>query len=188
MKLRHMLLSALVMFSMATGSAFAADADKAKKQAEIKKVAAAALADFYKAEPKLKAEVAGAPGYAVFSTYGISFVIGGSGGKGLVHNNKTKKDTFMHQAQASVGLQAGIAENRTLIVFASAESMNQFIEKGWDAKVGGSAGGAVEGKGASGGAGGSIISGAKTYTLTQTGLQAGVALAGAKFWKDKDLN
>lgn len=188
MKLNHALMSALMMFSLLASNVHAADADKTKKQDEIRKVTTSALADFYKADPKLKADVAKAPGYAVFSTFGISFVVGGSGGKGLAHDNKTKKDTFMHQAQASVGLQAGIAENRTLIIFSNAESMNQFVEKGWDAKVGGGAGAAVEGKGASAGAGGSIISGASTYTLTKTGLQAGFALAGAKFWKDKELN
>ncbi len=188
MKLNDTIMSALMVFSLIAGNVHAADADKAKKQAEIKKVTMAALADFYKAEPKLKAEVAKAPGYGVFSTYGISFLIGGSGGKGLVHDNKTNKDTYMSQAQTSVGMQAGIAENRTLIIFNSTETMNQFVDKGWEAKVGGGVGAAVDGKGASGGAGGSVISGTTTYTLTKNGLQAGVALAGAKFWKDKELN
>ena len=188
MKLRDLFVSGALMFSLIASGALAADADKTKKQAEIRKVTQAALADFYKAEPKLKADVAKAPGYAVFSTYGMSFLIGGSGGKGLVHDNKTNKDTFMHQAQGSVGLQAGIAENRTLIIFNTAAALNQFVEKGWGAEAGGNVGAAVEGKGASGGAGGSIISNANTYTLTRTGLQAGVALAGTKFWKDKDLN
>lgn len=188
MKLHHILMSALVAFSLLAGNTYAADADKAKKQAEIRKMASAALAEFYKVEPKLKAEVAKAPGYAVFSTFGISFIIGGSGGKGLAHDNKTNKDVYMHQAQASVGLQVGAADNRTLIIFKTAESLKQFVDKGWEAKVGGGAGAAVEGKGASGSSGSSVISGALTYTLTHTGLQAGAALAGAKFWKDEDLN
>lgn len=188
MKLRDLFVSGTLMFSLIASGALAADADKAKKQAEIRKVTQAALADFYKAEPKLKADVAKAPGYAVFSTYGMSFLIGGSGGKGLVHDNKTRKDTFMHQAQGSVGLQAGVAENRTLIIFNTAAALNQFTEKGWGAELGGGVGGAIEGKGAGGSAGGSLISDANIYTLTRTGLQAGAALAGTKFWKDKDLN
>lgn len=188
MKLRDLFLSGALMLSLVASGAFAADTDKAKKQAEIRKVTQAALADFYKAEPKLKADVAKAPGYAVFSTFGISFLVGGSGGKGLVHDNKTNKDTFMHQAQGSVGVQAGIADSRTLIIFNTAEALKQFADTGWGAELGGGVGGAVQGKGGGGSAGGSIISNANTYTLTRTGLQAGAALAGTKFWKDKELN
>jgi len=33
-----------------------------------------------------------------------------------------------------------------------------------------------------------MISGASYYTLIKNGLQAGVAVAGTKFWKDHDLN
>jgi len=188
MRLLGLLVSGLVMFSLTAGSLLAADADKAKKQAEIQKMAQAALPDFYKAKATLKADVEKAPGYAVFSTFGLSFVIGGSGGKGLVHDNKAGKDTFMHQAQASAGVQAGIAQNRTLIVFKSAATLNRFIENGWDVGAGGGAGGAIEGKGAGGAAGGGFASETEVYTLTRTGLQAGFAAAGAKFWKDKDLN
>jgi len=188
MRLPGLFVMGLVMFSLAATGAFAADADKAKKQAEIQKMAQAALPDFYKAEPKLKAEVEKAPGYAVFSTFGLSFLIGGSGGKGLVHDNKTGKVTYMHQAQASVGVQAGIADNRTLIVFKNAAAMNRFIDKGWDVGAGGGVGGAIEGKGAGGAAGGGFASETEVYTLTRTGVQAGFAAAGAKFWKDKELN
>jgi len=178
----------VTLLAVSAAGALAADADKAKKQAEIQKMAQAALPEFYKAQASLKAEVEKAPGYAVFSTFGLSFIVGGSGGKGLVHDNKSGKDTFMHQAQGSVGIQAGIADSRTLIVFKNAAAMNKFIDSGWEVGAGGGAGAAIEGKGAGGAAGGGFGSDTSVYTLTRTGLQAGIAAAGAKFWKDKDLN
>jgi lipid-binding SYLF domain-containing protein len=188
MKSKRLFIAGLAALFLAATGTFAADVDKTKKQAEIQKMAQAALGDFYKAEPKLKAQVEKASGYAVFSTFGLSFVIGGAGGKGLAHDNKTKKDTYMHQAQGSVGLQAGIAENRTLLIFNSAASLNRFIESGWEVGAGGGMGAAVQGKGAGGTAGGGFANDTAVYTLTRTGLQAGVAAAGAKFWKDKELN
>ena len=48
------------MLSLAAGSALA-QSDKAKKQAEIRKVTAASLEKFYKAKPELKGEVGKAP-------------------------------------------------------------------------------------------------------------------------------
>ena len=83
-----LLATAAATLSLAAGSAFAQD-EKAKKQAEIRKVTATSLEKFYKAKPDLKGEVAKAPGYAVFITYGLSFIFGGAGGRGLVNDNKT---------------------------------------------------------------------------------------------------
>jgi lipid-binding SYLF domain-containing protein len=100
------------------GGALAQD-EKASKQAEIRKVTQTSLDKFYKVEPKIKGEVGKAPGYAVFTTYGLSFLVGGAGGKGLVHDRMAKKDTFMEMAQASVGAQIGASESETLIVFQS---------------------------------------------------------------------
>jgi lipid-binding SYLF domain-containing protein len=100
MKLHTLLTTGAVILSLAAGGALA-QTEKAKKQAEVKKATATSLEKFYKADPKLKGEVAKSPGYAVFTTYGLSFIIGGAGGKGLVHDMKTKKDTYMDMAQAS---------------------------------------------------------------------------------------
>ena len=187
MKLLHLLTASALMLSLATGTAFA-QSEKAKKQAEIRKAAATALDKFYKADPKLKGAVQKAPGYAVFTTYGLSFIVGGAGGKGIVRANATKKDTFMSMGQASAGLQIGASESETLIVFKTAKAMNDFVNKGWEVGAGGGAS-AGTGKSSVGGtAGANAIADAQFYTITKTGLEAGGAVAGTKFWKDKELN
>jgi lipid-binding SYLF domain-containing protein len=187
MKLPSLFTVATLIVSLATGSALA-QTEKAKKQAEIKKVTATSLEKFYKADPKLKGEVAKAPGYAIFTTYGISFLVGGAGGKGLVHDNKTKKDTYMEMAQASAGLQVGASESETLIVFKSVKAMGEFVNKGWEFGAGGGATAGAAGKTGGSGGGENVIADGLYYTLTKNGLQAGGAVAGTKFWKDKELN
>jgi lipid-binding SYLF domain-containing protein len=187
MKLHHLLTTTVVALSLATGSALAQD-DKAKKQAEVRKATQTSLEKFYKEDPKLKDAVAKAPGYAVFTTYGISFIFGGAGGKGLATDNKTKKITYMDMAQASAGLQVGATESETLIIFKTAQALQNFVDKGWEASGGAVAQAGAGGKSAGPDAGAQVISDASYYTLTKNGLQAGVAVAGTKYWKDKELN
>jgi lipid-binding SYLF domain-containing protein len=187
MKLLRLITTSTLLLSLAAGSAFAQD-DKAKKQAEVRKSTATSMQKFYKADPKLTDAVAKAPGYAVFTTYGLTFLIGGAGGSGLVHDNKTKSDTFMDMAQASAGLQIGASESETLIVFKSAKAMQEFVTKGWEFGGGGGAQVGAKGKSAGDAGGENLIADALYYTLTKNGLQAGGALAGTKFWKSKDLN
>lgn len=170
---------------LAFGMSSAAAADKAKQE-EVLKATHAALQEFYKKDPKIKAKAESAPGYAVFSTFGISFIIGGSGGKGIVHDNVTKKNTFMDLATASAGFQIGAAETRYLFIFKDKASMQQFIDSGWDASAGAAASAGTGSKSAGGSTG--AFTGGKMYQLTKTGLQVGVAAAGTKVWKDKDLN
>ena len=186
MKFSKLLGVGMLSLSLVAGSAFAQD--KAAKQAEVVKSTEAALQKFYAKKPELKAAVAKAPGYAVFTTYGISFLVGGAGGKGLVHDNKTKKNTFMEMGSASVGAQIGASENDVLIVFKTAAVMNDFVNKGWTASGGATAQAGVDNKTAGAGRGGSAMNDADTYTLTKNGLEAGVAIAGSKFWKSDDLN
>lgn len=186
MKVHTMFGSAMLALSFLAAPAFAQD--KAAKQAEIVKHTDAALQRFYEKKPELKAAVAKAPGYGVFTTYGISFLVGGAGGKGLVHNNKTKKNTFMAMGSASVGAQIGAAENDVLMIFKNAAAMNEFVNKGWTASGGATAQAGADSKQVGGGRGGDAMANTDTYTLTKNGLEAGVAIAGSKFWKDKELN
>jgi lipid-binding SYLF domain-containing protein len=186
MKVLQTIAQAFLVLALAAAPAVAQD--KAKKQAEIRAAATTALERFYKAEPRLKGEVAKAPGYAVFTTYGLSFLIGGAGGSGLVHDNKAKKDTFMNMAQASAGLQLGASETQHLIVFKTPKAMQTFVEKGWEAGAGGGASAGTGKQSIGGGAGENAIADALFYTITKTGFEAGGAVAGTKFWRDKELN
>jgi lipid-binding SYLF domain-containing protein len=185
MKLIKWLATAATLTAFGLSTAIAAD--KAK-QDKVLKSTSAAMAAFYAKDPGLKAKVEKAPGYAVFSTFGMSFIVGGAGGKGVVHNNATKKDTYMEMAQASAGLQAGIAETKMLIVFKDANLMDKFVNSGWEVSGSGGAGAGAGGKTVGSGGGGGAIADSDYYLLTKNGLQAGGAVAGTKFWKDKDLN
>jgi len=186
MTLTKLLGLGVLSLSLLGAAAFADD--KAAKQAEVVKKTQAAMEHFYKAKPELKAAVAKAPGYGIFTTYGVSFLIGGSGGTGLVHDNKTKKNSFMKVGSASAGLQLGASETEMLFVFKTPAAMNKFIESGWEVTNTATAAAGASGAMAGGGKGETGMQDAETYTYTKNGLEAGLAVGGSKFWKDKDLN
>jgi len=173
--------------SLLAGGAFAQD--KAAKQAEVRKVAAATLDKFYARKPELKAALVKAPGYAVFTTYGVSFIVGGSGGSGLVHDNKTKQDTFMKMGAGSVGFQIGAAESDVLIIFNTEARMKQFIDTGWTFGGGAEAGAGGGGKSVGAGSAGNVMGDVQAFTLTKAGLTGDLlSIGSAKVWKDADLN
>src|SRR5450631_2551735 len=76
--------------------ALADDDKKVKEQEEVRKMAQDTHQRLYKADPKAKAVVEGAAGYAVFSNFGVKILLAGSGkGQGVAVNNKSKNQTFM---------------------------------------------------------------------------------------------
>jgi lipid-binding SYLF domain-containing protein len=171
----------------AGGYAAAAD-DAASKRAEIRKVCNETLATLYKEKPELKAAVEKSPGYACFSSFGLSFILGGAGGHGLVHNNATKTNTYMNMGQATAGLEVGIKDYREVLVFKNKATLEKFVDSGWEIAGGaaatakaGSAGGTAEG-------GGTATQNIDVYPITKTGLQLGFSAGPRKYWKDKDLN
>jgi lipid-binding SYLF domain-containing protein len=185
---RYNTTAILALAVLVAACASMSQSERTKKQADIRQATQTTLGKFYEADPKLRDEVANAPGYAVFTTYGASLVVGGAGGKGIAHDNRTNKDTFMDMGQASAGIQAGIAQSETLIVFKSAEALQKFVDKGWEFGAGAEAQAGAGGKSVGPGGGENVIADARYYMLTKNGLQAGVAVAGTKFWKDKELN
>ena len=71
----------------------------AEKRASVRTMRDQTLADLYKAEPSAKGAIENAPGYAVFSNFGMKiFVFGSGNGYGMLVNKKASKDVFMRMA------------------------------------------------------------------------------------------
>ena len=177
----------LALTAMLASSAPAYGADVAAQRAELRKMCNEALATLYKAKPEVKAQVSKAPGYGCFSSFGVSFIIGGAGGRGLVHDNATKKDVYMGMGQATAGVDIGIKDYREVLVFHDKAALTKFIDSGWEFAGTAEASAAVQGKGGTA-AKGEATPPITVYPMTRTGLSAGVAAGGRKYWKDKDLN
>jgi lipid-binding SYLF domain-containing protein len=181
-------LSGFIAVAALALSAPAFAADPAAQKAELRKMCDEALATLYKAKPAAKAEVEKAAGYGCFTSFGISFFVGGAGGRGLVHDNATRKTTFMNMGQATGGLDFGVKDYREVLVFKDKATLAKFIDKGWEFGGGGGAQAVAGGQGAKAEAT-EISSGPiAVYPMTKTGLAIGVAAGARKYWKDDTLN
>jgi lipid-binding SYLF domain-containing protein len=181
-------LSGFIAVAALALSAPAVAADPAAQKAELRKMCDEALVTLYKAKPAAKAEVEKAAGYGCFTSFGISFFVGGAGGRGLVHDNATKKTTYMNMGQASGGLDFGVKDYREVLVFKDKATLAKFIDKGWEFGGGGTATAMAGGKGAKAESAQVSSDPIAVYPMTKTGLAAGVAAGARKYWKDKDLN
>lgn len=173
MKLTRELALAGVAVAAMAASPFALASDAAAKRAEIRKMCDEAVATLVKAKPEMKAKIDKAAGYGCFSSFGVSFLLGGAGGVGLVHAKATKKDTYMNMGQATAGLDIGIKDYREVLVFNDAKTMQTFVGKGWEFAGGAGATAKAEGKGAEAAqAQVTSSSGIEVYPMTKTGLAA----------------
>lgn len=190
--MRRMIAIALAASCLAVGPAAWAQDKKptaAEQRASIDRMREETLAQLYKVQPDAKSRIAKAPGYAVFSTYGLTvFFVGGAGGKGVAVDNAGSRKTYMNMGQVSAGLGLGGKELRTIFIFKSRRALDDFVNKGW--QFGGGGMGAAQ-AGAKGGSEGGTEVWAKdleVIQLTKNGLIAEVTVAGTKYWKDADLN
>jgi len=146
------------------------------------------LSDLYRVHPGAKANIAKAPGYAVFSNANINVVLASfSGGEGVVKNNATGKHTFMKMGEVGIGLGLGVKDFRAVFIFHDHRTMQNFVSNGWEvgahadaAAKAGNKGGAVSGE--------ILLDGVTVYQLTENGLALQATLKGTKYWKDSELN
>jgi len=99
----------------------------------VREVGQDSLSSLYEMQPGARYAIENAAGYGVFSIFGIKiFFAGGSTGKGFVHNNRTKRYTYMRMVQVQGGLGFGASKDRIIWVFETNKSLADFINSGWE--------------------------------------------------------
>jgi lipid-binding SYLF domain-containing protein len=185
MKSRFLLATFVVAAAFCGTGAFAASTGE--KKAELDKATNETLQKFYGQKPALEKDVKAAPGYAVFTSYGLTFLLGGAGGGGVARDHAGKA-TYMSMAQASAGPKIGVGSTEMLMVFKTPQAYKRFVDKGWEFGGGGAASAGAGKHKAGEGEGEKFVNDAAVYTYTKNGVEFGGEFAGTKFWKDKELN
>jgi lipid-binding SYLF domain-containing protein len=145
------------------------------------------LDDLYRLKPDLRADVARAPGYAVFSNVNVNLLLASASTGYGVAVGKSGERTYMKMGEVGVGLGIGVKDFRALFVFDSPEVMNRFVEHGWS--FGGHADAAAKAQDKGVAVGGEVVvDGMRVYQLTESGVALQATLKGTKYWKDSELN
>jgi lipid-binding SYLF domain-containing protein len=171
-----------------SGCATTAGSTPAEKRQAVLSMKNEVLADLYKIRPEAKAQVAEAPGYAVFSNANINIILASfGGGYGVVHDNKSGKSTYMKMGEVGIGLGLGLKDFRAVFIFHDRATLKRFVDSGWEfgghadaAAKAGEQGAAVGGE--------ALLDGITIYQLTKSGLALQATVKGTKYWKDDELN
>jgi lipid-binding SYLF domain-containing protein len=181
------ILSVTLLVFMFCNPAFADKADS--KRAKIQKMRAEVLEQLHQEKPSIRSEIKNAAGYAVFTNIGVNVIfVSAGGGSGVVHDNRSGKDTYMKMGSAGVGLGFGVKDFRGIFVFHTPDALKSFIDSGWDFSGQADAAAKSGDKGAEGNVSGTVVNGVSLYQLTETGLALQATLQGTKYWLDKKLN
>jgi len=182
------LLTAALLGALAV-MALAVDPQIEKKQQDIRTMAQSTLQRLYKAQPKAKAAVEGAAGYAVFSNMGVKILVAGSGnGKGVAVNNKTKRETYMKMLELQAGFGMGVKKFSVIFVFDNDRVFNSFVNSGWQFGGQTTAAATTGNKGAALAGAVSVSDGVWMYQMTDKGLALEITAKSTKYYKDDDLN
>ncbi len=179
-------LLALMVLLVAAGAMAGDDRTATRKQ--LRNLRTETLNQLYKEIPETKTQIRKAAGYGVFEVAGAHiFFVGGGGGRGVVRDNLTGRDTFMKMASISGGLGIGVKDTRTVLIFENRQVLKKFLDKGWAFGGEAEATAKIEGKGGTAGEW-ETPDGIKVYQLNSTGLMARGTVVGTKFWQDDELN
>jgi len=162
---------------------------KEKKRADILEMRTGVLNQLYENHPEAKDMVTEAEGYAVFNNGGINLILFSAGsGKGVAHDNKTGKDTFMRMATGGVGIGLGIKDYRAVMIFHKRSAFDKFVNDGWDFSGQADAAATVDDAGGEVNAADTVVGGVTIYQMTKRGLALQATLQGTKYWINSKLN
>jgi lipid-binding SYLF domain-containing protein len=185
--LRKMTAIGLLLF-VAAGMAQAAT-DKQAAQAEVRKSTNAVLNKLYKVQPAARKVIAAAPGYAVFSNFGMKiFFAGGGTGNGIAVNRETGQETFMKMMEVQAGLGIGVKKFGLVFVFQDRRALDNFISSGWEASAQTSAEALTDGKGVALKGAFMVSPGVWVYQVAEDGLALDATIKGTKYFRNDDLN
>ena len=161
---------------------------KANKRRALLDMKQEVLSELYRTKPGTSTKVANSPGYAVFSNANVNLILASfSGGNGVVKDNRTGKHTYMKMGEAGIGFGLGVKDFRAVFVFHNRETLQQFIDSGWEFGAHADAAAKVNEKGGSVG-GEILLDGVTVYQMTESGLALQATIKGTKYWKDTELN
>jgi lipid-binding SYLF domain-containing protein len=188
MRLFKLLLFALLISILLAGCATTKATTPRDRRQAILDMKNETLRDLYKVRPWTRNQVAGAPGYAVFSDANINVIFASfGGGYGVVRNNKTGKYTYMKMGELGIGLGLGVKDFRAILIFHDYATMRRFVESGWE--FGGHVDAAAKASDKGAAVGGEVLLDNITiYQLTESGLALQATIKGTKYWRDGALN
>lgn len=158
------------------------------KKANIRVMRNNTLKELYYKRPEAKAKIANAPGYAVFSNFGVNVILVSAGnGYGILVENDSGRETFMRMGQVGIGPGIGVKDFRAVFIFHSREDFQTFLYQGWDFGASAEAT-AVSGDSGGEASGADSFSNVEVYQFTESGISLQATIAGTKYWMDKELN
>ncbi len=186
-KIMHVVLSLALVSLISACTTTKGVSPQEKRQAALD-MRTQVLTDLYKLNPDARAQIAASPGYAVFSNANVSILFASfGGGYGVAENKRLKQTVYMKMGEAGIGLGLGVKDFRAVFIFKTQESLEAFINNGWEfgghvdaAAKAGDKGAAVGGE--------ALLNGVTIYQITESGLALQATLKGTKFWKDSELN
>ena len=186
MKLR--LMTPLVALAFLLAGCASGDT-AAEKRADILKMRDETLTKLYRLQPGARTRIRTAAGYGVFTNVGVHIIwLGAGGGWGVVHDNRTGRNTYMNMGTAGVGLGLGLKDFRGVFVFTQKKYLDWFTNKGWDASAQADAAAKARGKGDAWAGAVDVAPGIYLYQITENGLALQATIQGTKYWKDSELN
>jgi len=182
----------LPCFALAVALAFAPLAGASEKEidkAEVKRqsidaMAEETLAKLFAEKPDAKELYDSAAGYAVFDNFKVALLVSGGGGGGVAGDKASGARTYMKMGTGGVGVGLGGQSYQVVFLFETADRLNRFVEKGWQADAAANAAAGTTGKNAVS----SFTQGLAVFQFTNKGLMAQADISGTKFWKAKKLN